>query len=110
MKIVIGIVSAGLLFVGVTNMYYSQSPKLDTKIMVLDSLTYRLGFEALGSFSDKNEEYVLTIPIDVGKKNIENGRLVEGQAYMVTYDVRADVVFEITEHAQNKEGNVENGG
>lgn len=103
-NIVIGIVSAGLLFVGVTNMYYSQSPKLDTKIMVLDSLTYRLGFEALGSFSDKNEEYVLTIPIDVGKKNIENGRLVEGQAYMVTYDVRADVVFEITEHAQNKGG------
>lgn len=29
---------------------------------------------------------------------------------MVTYDVRADVVFEITEHAQNKEGKVENGG
>ena len=29
---------------------------------------------------------------------------MEGQAYMVTYDVRADVVFEITEHAQNKGG------
>ncbi len=70
-NIVIGIVSAGLLFVGVTNMYYSQSPKLDTKIMVLDSLTYRLGFEALGTFSDKIEEYVLTIPIDVGKKSLK---------------------------------------
>ncbi len=29
---------------------------------------------------------------------------MEGQAYMVTYDVRADVVFEITEHAHNKGG------
>ena len=54
-NIVIGIVSAGLLFVGVTNMYYSQSP----------------GFEALGTFSDKIEEYVLTIPIDVGKKSLK---------------------------------------
>lgn len=30
---------------------------------------------------------------------------------MVTYDVRADVVFEITEHAHNKGGGeAENGG
>ena len=35
---------------------------------------------------------------------------MEGQAYMVTYDVRADVVFEITEHAQNKGWKAENGG
>ena len=53
---------------------------------------------------------LLFFSCDVGKKNIENGRLVEGQAYMVTYDVRADVVFEITEHAQNKGGKAENGG
>ena len=93
--IILALVSVVLIAEGIANIYYSFSPKTIEKELTFDSASYRLGFEISGSFSDEQYEYVLAIPVDVGKKYLDDGRLIENHQYRVIYDERADVVYEI---------------
>ena len=84
----------GLLWDSASNLCSSFKPVLVKRSLCADDISFRLIFEANGTFSNEDDEYYLTVPTQVTRKDLGEPIKV-GTTYEITFDDRTDVVVEI---------------
>lgn len=99
MKLILSLTSIILFSIGIANIGFSVFPKIETQEFELVGLSKKLFFETPCTFENDKEALLLTVPVSVAQKNLEN-LLTEGSHYIVTYETRSRVVVEIYEQTE----------
>ena len=94
--ILLSLVGTLIVTIGIANVVFSITPKIETQEYELVGLSKKLFFETPCTFENEKDTILLTVPISVAQSNMED-LLTEGSHYVKKKNKRSRVVIEIYE-------------
>lgn len=79
------------------NALFSFFPVIETRELCLDSQTSRVVVEIYCSFSDDKDEYGLTLPSYIARRDLPGGAIYNDNKYFVSFEKHTSVISEIHE-------------